>query len=546
MEQLMSEISKKVDNTSATSKDFDVVIIGAGFAGMYMLHRMREMGLKSIVFEAGDGVGGTWYWNRYPGARCDVESVQYSYQFDKELEQEWTWSEKYSPQPEILKYANHVADRFKLRKDIRFNTRITSSNYDEKKGEWELVAEQGDTYRSNFCIFATGCLSSYNLPKFEGVEDFSGATYHTGQWPHEGVDFSGLRVGVIGTGSSAIQSIPEIAKQAKHLTVFQRTANYTIPARNAKLTEDYVRAVKDDYTGLRERARQKPAGYDIPLNPQSVLEVTEEEFKLEFQTRWEKGGTQFLGAYGDLLLKPEANEKAAQFVKDMIRDTVDDPDVAELLCPTNIIGCKRLCVDTDYYETYNLPNVKLVDVSQTPIDRITSSGVAHQEIEHELDAIVFATGFDAMTGALFNIDIRGREGLSLKEKWNGGPQTYLGLTTNGFPNMFTITGPGSPSVLTNMLPSIEQHVNFISDCISYMREHGHSKIEPELNAELDWGLHVNEVADLSLRSTCASWYVGANVPGKPRVFTPYIGGFPRYVERCKSVVANGYEGFTLA
>ena len=542
----MSEIFKNTDNTSATGKDFDVIIIGAGFAGMYMLHRMREMGLKSIVFEAGDGVGGTWYWNRYPGARCDVESVQYSYQFDKELEQEWTWSEKYSPQPEILKYANHVADRFKLRKDIRFSTRIRSANYDEKKAEWEVVAEEGDTYRSNFCIFATGCLSSYNLPKFEGIEDFSGATYHTGQWPHEGVDFSGLRVGVIGTGSSAIQSIPEIAKQAKHLTVFQRTANYTIPARNAKLTEDYVRAVKDDYTGLRERARQKPAGYDIPLNPQSVLEVTEEEFKSEFQTRWEKGGTQFLGAYGDLLLKPEANEKAAQFVKDMIRDTVDDPDVAELLCPTNIIGCKRLCVDTDYYKTYNRPNVKLVDVSQTPIDRITSSGVAHQGIEYEFDAIVFATGFDAMTGALFNIDIRGREGRSLKEKWNGGPQTYLGLTTNGFPNMFTITGPGSPSVLTNMLPSIEQHVNFISDCISYMREHGHSKIEPELNAELDWGLHVNEVADLSLRSTCASWYVGANVPGKPRVFTPYIGGFPRYVERCKSVVANGYEGFSLA
>ena len=542
----MSEIFKNADNTSATGKDFDVIIIGAGFAGMYMLHRMREMGLKSIVFEAGDGVGGTWYWNRYPGARCDVESVQYSYQFDKELEQEWTWSEKYSPQPEILKYANHVADRFKLRKDIRFSTRITSSNYDEKKAEWEVVAEQGDTYRSNFCIFATGCLSSYNLPKFEGIEDFSGATYHTGQWPHEGVDFSGLRVGVIGTGSSAIQSIPEIAKQAKHLTVFQRTANYTIPARNAKLTEDYVRAVKDDYTGLRERARQKPAGYDIPLNPQSVLEVTEEEFKSEFQARWEKGGTQFLGAYGELLLKAEATEQAAKFVKDMIRDTVDDPDVAELLCPTNIIGCKRLCVDTDYYKTYNRPNVKLVDVSQKPIDKITSSGVAHQGIEYEFDAIVFATGFDAMTGALFNMDIRGRGGRSLKEKWNGGPQTYLGLTTNGFPNMFTITGPGSPSVLTNMLPSIEQHVNFISDCISYMREHGHSKIEPELNAELDWGLHVNEVADLSLRSTCASWYVGANVPGKPRVFTPYIGGFPRYVERCKSVVANGYEGFSLA
>jgi cation diffusion facilitator CzcD-associated flavoprotein CzcO len=532
-------------NTSVTGIDFDVIIVGAGFAGMYMLHRMRRMGLKAIVFEAGSGVGGTWFWNRYPGARCDVESVQYSYQFDKELEQEWTWSEKYSPQPEILKYANHVADRFKLREDICFNTRIKSSIYDEDKTQWEIITDQGDIYRSSFCVFATGCLSSFNLPRFEGMDDFSGASYHTGQWPHQGVDFSDLRVGVIGTGSSAIQSIPEIAKQAKHLTVFQRTANYTIPARNAKLEEDYVRAVKDDYAGLRERARQKPAGYDIPLNPQSVLEVTKEEFTSEFQARWEKGGTQFLGAYGDLLLKPEANEKAAEFVKGMIRNTVDDPVVAELLCPTNIIGCKRLCVDTDYYKTYNRPNVRLVDVSQIPIDRITSAGVAHNGIEFEFDAIVFATGFDAMTGALFNIDIRGRDGRSLQEKWNGGPQTYLGLTTNGFPNMFTITGPGSPSVLTNMLPSIEQHVNFISDCISYMREHGHSRIEPELNAELEWGTHVNEVADLSLRSTCASWYVGANVPGKPRVFTPYIGGFPRYVERCEAVVSNGYEGFSL-
>ena len=542
----MREPGKVLENSEATSDDFDVTIVGAGFAGMYMLHRMRGMGLKAIVFEAGDGVGGTWYWNRYPGARCDVESVQYSYQFDKQLEQEWTWSEKYSPQPEILEYANHVADRFDLRKDICFNTRIDSATYDEKKIEWEIVTDKGHTHRSKFCVFATGCLSSFNQPRFDGIDDFLGTTYHTGQWPHEGVDFTDLRVGVVGTGSSAIQSIPEIAKQAKHLTVFQRTANYTIPARNAKLSEDYVRSIKDDYAGLRERARQKPAGYDIPLNSQSVLEVSKEEFKSEFQARWEKGGTQFLAAYGDLLLKPEANEKAAEFVKEMIRDTVEDPAIAELLCPTNIIGCKRLCVDTDYYKTYNKPNVKLVDVSETPIDRIVPSGIAHKGIEHQFDSIVFATGFDAMTGALFNIDIRGRDGRSLKEKWDGGPQTYLGLTTNGFPNMFTVTGPGSPSVLTNMLPSIEQHVNFISDCISYMRENGHSKIEPELEAELNWGVHVNEVADLSLRSTCASWYVGANVPGKPRIFTPYIGGFPRYVERCKSVVANGYEGFSLA
>lgn len=532
-------------SSKSNSLNFDVVIVGAGFAGMYMLHRMRGMGLKAIVFEAGDGVGGTWYWNRYPGARCDVESVQYSYQFDKELEQEWTWSEKYSPQLEILKYANHVADRFNLRKDIVFNTRIESTTYNEEKGEWGVVTGTGDAYQSDFCIFATGCLSSFNLPSFEGIDSFVGPTYHTGEWPHEEVNFKGLRVGVIGTGSSAIQSIPEIAKQAKQLTVFQRTANYTIPAKNAKLTPDYVKSIKQDYAGLRDRARKKPAGYDIPLNSQSVLEVSQDESTSEFKARWEKGGTQFLGAYGDLLLKPEANEKAAEFVKSMIRETVNDPQVAELLCPTNIIGCKRLCVDTDYYSTYNRSNVELIDVSKTPIDRITSFGVSHQDVDYQFDAIVFATGFDAMTGALSNIDIRGKDGQSLKEKWDGGPQTFLGLTTHGFPNMFTITGPGSPSVLTNMLPSIEQHVNFISDCISYMKENGHSKIEPEMTAELDWGLHVNEVAGVSLRSTCASWYVGANVPGKPRVFTPYIGGFPRYVERCKSVVDNGYEGFSL-
>jgi cation diffusion facilitator CzcD-associated flavoprotein CzcO len=526
--------------------DFDVVIVGAGFAGMYMLHRLRGLGMSARVYETGDGVGGTWYWNRYPGARCDVESVQYSYQFDKELEQEWTWSEKYSPQPEILKYANHVADRYDLRRDIQFNTKVASAVHDETKGIWDVKTEGGESVTARYVVMATGCLSSFNTPKFKGLESFKGATYHTGQWPREGVDFSGLRVGVIGTGSSAIQSIPEIAKQAKHLTVFQRTANYTIPARNAKLAEDYVQSIKSDYPGLRDRAKKMPSGYFFPFNAGSVLEVTEEEYRREYRTRWEKGGTAYLGAYGDLLLKPEANETAAEFVKDMIRETVTDPEVAELLCPTNIIGCKRLCVDTNYYATYNLPHVKLVDIAKTPIEAITPDGLSHDGVEYEFDAIVLATGFDAMTGALFNVDIKGKGGESLKEKWNGGPQTYLGLTTVGFPNMFTITGPGSPSVLTNMLPSIEQHVNFIADCLSYMRDNGHAVIEPELQAELDWGVHVNEVADLSLRSTCASWYVGANVPGKPRVFMPYIGGFPRYVAECERVVANGYEGFALA
>ena len=527
------------------SQNFDVVIVGAGFAGMYMLHKCRELGLSTRVFEVGEGVGGTWYWNRYPGARCDVESVQYSYQFDSELEQEWTWSEKYSTQPEILKYANHVADRFDLFSDIQFKTRVLSAEYSKKDKVWVVKTDRSEKITTRFCIFATGCLSSSNTPKFEGTDTFNGLSYHTGRWPHGGVDFLGLRVGVIGTGSSAIQSIPEIAKQANQLTVFQRTANYTIPARNSELSEEYVASIKADYPGLRERARNKPAGYDIPLNPQSVLEVDIKDANNEFQRRWELGGTQFLGAYGDLLFNAESNKVAAEFVKNKIREIVSDPETAELLCPTNIIGCKRLCVDTDYYATYNRSNVQLIDVSSKPIDRITPQGILHDGTDYEFDAIVFATGFDAMTGALANIKIIGKDRSLLTEKWRDGPQTYLGLASNGFPNMFMITGPGSPSVLTNMLPSIEQHVNFIAGCISHVVDNGLSAVEPDRKAEEDWGLHVNEVADLSLRSTCASWYVGANVPGKPRVFSPYIGGFPKYVERCEQVAGNNYEGFTL-
>ena len=527
------------------SENFDAVIVGAGFAGMYMLHKCRALGLSVRVFEVGEGVGGTWYWNRYPGARCDVESVQYSYQFDSELEQEWTWSEKYSTQPEILKYANHVADRFDLRSDIQFKTRVLSAEYSKIDKVWVVKTDRSEKITTRFCIFATGCLSSSNTPKLEGTETFNGLSYHTGRWPHGGVDFSGLRVGVIGTGSSAIQSIPEIAKKANQLTVFQRTANYTIPARNSELSEEYVASIKADYPGLRERARNKPAGYDIPLNPQSVLEVDIKDANNEFQRRWELGGTQFLGAYGDLLFNAESNKVAAEFVKNKIREIVSDPETAELLCPTNIIGCKRLCVDTDYYATYNRSNVQLIDVSSKPIERITPQGILHDGTEYEFDAIVFATGFDAMTGALANIKIIGKDHSLLTEKWRDGPQTYLGLASNGFPNMFMITGPGSPSVLTNMLPSIEQHVNFIAGCISHVVDNGLSAIEPDRKAEEDWGLHVNEVADLSLRSTCASWYVGANVPGKPRVFSPYIGGFPKYVERCEQVAGNNYEGFTL-
>jgi cation diffusion facilitator CzcD-associated flavoprotein CzcO len=538
----MSDLHSKPEQARA----FDAVIVGAGFAGMYMLHRLRGMGFSVRVFEAGSGVGGTWYWNRYPGARCDVESMQYSYQFSEELQQEWVWSERYAPQPEILRYANHVADRFDLRRDIQFDTRVHSALFDDGEGCWVLEVGDGERLTATYCVMATGCLSSANMPKFAGIDSFRGETYHTGHWPHESVDFSGKRVGVIGTGSSAIQSIPIIARQAAHLYVFQRTPNYTIPAHNGPLDPAYQAAVKADYAGLRARAKQTIPGIDFNFNMGSAFAASEEERQREFERRWAYGGLPFIGAYGDLLYDQAANDLAAEFVRRKIREVVHDRKVAEMLSPSNVIGCKRLCVDTGYWETYNRPNVTLIDVSGEPIEMFTPAGVRAKGQEYAVDAIVFATGFDAMTGALLRIDIRGNGGQMLKEKWREGPKTYLGLVIAGFPNLFTITGPGSPSVLTNMLPSIEQHVEWVADCIGYLRDKGLSRIEARAEAEENWVTHVREVAGGSLRSTCSSWYIGANVPGKPRVFMPYIGGFPAYMQKCDTVAANGYEGFVLA
>jgi len=526
--------------------NLDLVIVGAGFAGMYMLHRARKLGLSARVIEAGSGVGGTWYWNRYPGARCDVESMQYSYQFDDALQQEWDWSERYAPQPEILRYANHVADRFDLRRDITFNARETTAAFDEAANLWRLETDSGERIAGRFCVMATGCLSSWNMPRFKGLEQFQGKRYHTGQWPHEGVDFTGLRVGVIGTGSSAIQSIPIIAGQAAQLTVFQRTPNYTIPAHNAPLDPEYKRAIKSDYAGMRARAKQTIPGIDFKLNPKSALEVSAEERQREYEARWAAGGLMFGASFADISLSKAANDTAAEFVRGKIREIVHDPKVAELLAPDYTIGCKRLCVDTGYWATFNRPNVALVDVSKQPIEEITAKGVKLAGREYEVDAIVFATGFDAMTGALTKIDIRGVGGLSLRDKWDHGPRTYLGLAMAGFPNLFTVTGPGSPSVLTNMLPSIEQHVEWIGDCIAFARDNGKQRVEPQAQAEEAWVAHVGELAGATLRHTCNSWYQGANIDGKPRVFMPYIGGFPAYVKTCNQVAAGGYTGFALS
>ncbi len=526
-------------------RTLDAVIVGAGFAGLYMLLRLRRLGLDAHVLEAGDGVGGTWYWNRYPGARCDVESVEYSYQFDKKLEQEWDWSERYATQPEILAYANHVADRFELRRDISFNARVRSARFDEAANRWLVETEDGRRLEARWCIMATGCLSSTNTPRFEGLGSFRGPTYHTGNWPHQGVNFSGQRVGIIGTGSSAIQSIPIIARQADHLTVFQRTPTYAVPAHNARLDDAERRALKAQYAAIRQQAWQNRNGIRFTTNPVSALAVDEAERRREYERRWAQGGLAFSGAFNDLLIDKAANDTASEFVRGKIRELVADRETAERLSPTNVLACKRLCIDSGYYETYNRPNVSLVDVGSTPIEAITPGGLRIAGREYELDAIVFATGFDAMTGALARIDIRGRQGLRLSEKWAAGPRTYLGLATAGFPNLFTITGPGSPSVLSNMLPSIEQHVDWIAGCIAHLRDAGFNCIEAERDAEDSWVEHVNQVAGFTLFPTCNSWYLGANVPGKPRVFMPYIG-VPPYVEKCNDVAAKGYEGFALA
>jgi cation diffusion facilitator CzcD-associated flavoprotein CzcO len=528
-------------------RSVDITVVGAGFAGMYAIHRARALGMSVQVFEAGTDVGGTWYWNRYPGARCDVESVEYSYSFDDDLQQEWEWTERYSAQPEILRYAQHVAERFDLRRDIQFSTRVISAHFDETSNTWTTKTDCGDVVTSQFIIFATGCLSSTNMPHFEGADSFSGETYHTGQWPHEGVDFTGKRVGIIGTGSSAVQSIPKIAEQADHLYVFQRTASFAVPARNEEINHDYVNWVKENYSTFRDANRQMSAafGSTVPRGEKSALDVDKEELWADLEARWNRGGFGFLSGFTDFLLDIRANDLVSDFVRSKIADIVKDPETAHNLMPSQVLGCKRLIIDTGYYETFNRDNVTLVPVDSHPIEHITSSGIVTGGQEYACDAIVYATGFDAMTGSLLKIDIRGRGNQSLADAWNAGPVTYLGLMTSGFPNMFMVSGPGSPSVLTNMIMSIEQHVEWITDCFAHMRTIGTTCIETSDTAQDEWVHYVNAVAERTLYPSCNSWYLGANVEGKPRVFMPLIG-FPGYVTKCNEVVASGYRGFQFS
>src|SRR6516162_5108714 len=548
-----SDIQKGVQMSATSSPGkgeataYDVVVVGAGFAGMYMLHRLRDLGFSVRVFEQGSGVGGTWYWNRYPGARCDVESMQYSYSFSDELQQAWDWSERYASQPEILRYANHVADRFNLRADIQFDTSVVACAFDEDTNIWSVTTSDGKTVTAKFVVLATGCLSNARKPNIKGLDSFEGPVYHTGNWPHEGVDFSGLRVGVIGTGSSGIQSVPVIAAEAKHLTVFQRTPNYSIPARNRPLSADDRAAFRSIYPQVRRFAREEAKnGIYTEMPDRGALDDGANARRAKYEARWQHGGLTFMSVYNNLALDKAANDTAADFVRKKIAETVKDGATAKLLQPmTYPIGTKRICIDTDYFETFNRPNVTLVDIKINPITEILPSAVRAGAKDYEIDALVLATGFDAMTGSVAKIDIRGRGGLTLNRKWAEGPKNYLGLMSVGFPNLFIITGPGSPSVLSNMIVSIEQHVAWIADCMSHMRAHGLDAIEAEQQAEEKWVAHVNEVAHTTLYPQANSWYMGANIPGKPRIFMPYIGGVGLYRQICNDVVARGYEGFAM-
>lgn len=533
---------------SATAKQVDAVVIGAGFSGMYMLHKLRDqLGLSVQVIERAAEVGGTWYWNRYPGARCDSESYIYCFSFNDDLLQEWEWSGKYPEQPEILRYLNFVADRLDLRRNIAFDTSVESAHYNEANNSWTVTTSDGEHFQAQYLITGIGCLSTGQVPKIPGLDQFAGQWYHTGAWPHEGVDFSGKRVGVIGTGSSGVQSIPVIAAQADHLTVFQRTPQFTVPARHETVDKAYLDDIKANYGDIWEIARNSYGGYPYHRGEESALAVSDEEREARYEAAWQRGGFRFFSVFNDISLDRRANDTASEFIRRKIRAIVKDPDTAEKLMPTDYpFAAKRPLIDTDYFETYNRDNVELVDIRHCPIETITERGVRTADgTEHPVDILVFATGFDAMTGSFFNIDIRGRGGVSLRDAWAEGPKSYLGLAVHGFPNLFTITGPGSPSVLCNMPVCIEQHVEWIADLIAHAKSQGITQIEAEPTSQEDWVRHVNEIAAMTLFVQADSWYLGANIPGKPRVFMPYPGGMGNYRIKCDEVAASGYPGFSL-
>jgi len=534
---------------STSRPELDAVIIGAGWAGMYMLHRLRQIGLATRVYEAGDGVGGVWHWNRYPGARTDGEWMWYSYSFSPELEQEWSWSERFPAQPELERYANHVADRFELRRDIQLRTRVVGADFVEPERRWHVRTEHGEVVTASYLVAAVGALSAANVPDLKGLDAFRGACYHTSRWPREPVELAGRRVGVVGTGSSGVQCIPAIAREAAHLVAFQRTANFSVPAWNVPTDPAFEREYKASYAEHRRLQRESTIGvhWSHANLEQSALEVTTDERTATYEHAWRNGPFTLMNSYKDLSSDLRANETLSEFVRSKVREIVRDPAVAEVLVPTtHPIGTKRLCIDTGYYETFNRDNVTLVDLKSTPIEEVTERGVRTGTAEYELDVIVLATGFDAMTGALERIGLRGRSARSLSVKWAEGPRTYLGLATAGYPNLFILMGPGSPSVLGNNFEAIEQQVEWVSACIAFMRSTGAELIEATVDAEDGWVDHVHELADRTLFNLADTWFNGRNIPGKKGGFTPYAGGYRAYREECDEVAASGYRGFTLS
>ncbi|MET0703447.1 MAG: NAD(P)/FAD-dependent oxidoreductase [Mycobacterium sp.] len=524
----------------------DAVVVGAGFAGLYALHKLRSQGRSVRVFESAPDVGGTWYHNRYPGARCDVESVDYSYSFSAELEQEWNWTEKYATQPEILRYLNWAADKLDLRRDITFNTRVVSAVLDEISLCWTITTDTGEVISARFCLMATGPLSAAMTPAFAGLDSFAGQIYHTAHWPHDAVDFTGKRVGVIGTGSSGIQSIPIIAEQAAHLYVFQRTPNYSVPAGNKPLSVDDLAKIKANYGERRRLSWRSGGGSPHIAHPKMTMEVSPEERRAQFEHRWQLGGVLFSKTFPDQMIDPTANDEARRFYEQKIRAVIDDPEVADLLIPSDHpIGTKRICTDTNYFQTFNRPNVSLVSVRTTPIESVDATGINTNDAHYDLDIIVLATGFDAMTGALAKIDIVGRSGERLRDDWEHGPRTYLGLGVDGFPNLFLISGPGAPAVLANMVLHAEAHVNWIAAAMDYLDEHDYRALEASPEAVDNWIAECARRAEATLFTQADSWYLGANIPGKPRVFMLFIGGFAVYNDICAEVADAGYKGFTV-
>jgi cyclohexanone monooxygenase len=545
--------SKFATNDSAPAPDFDVVIVGAGVAGLYALHHLRGRGLNVRLYEAASGVGGTWFWNRYPGARVDIDSLEYSYSFSEELQQEWEWSERYASQAELLRYLNHVADRFDLTRSITFDTRIQSATYDEASSQWVVETNNGETVRARYCVMATGFLSAPNKPDVPGLDNFKGQQYHTAFWPHEGVDFTGLRVAVVGTGSSGVQSIPIIAEQAAHLTVFQRTPPFSVPLLNCPMPEEYQKRVKLHYAEWRRKQRYESFGgwmsvnYEAaPLITELAMDQTSEARRALYEDRWKSGGLAFFMVYPDIFYNRAANETLAEFLREKIRERINDPELAELLVPKDYpVLTKRLCCDNGYYETYNRDNVKLVDVRSKPIESVVETGIRVGGIDHEFDAIVWATGFDALTGALTRMTIRGRDGRLLNDHWADGPRTALGMMSAGFPNLFFLNGPGSPSPTYHPILLGEEQVDWVGDCIAYLDRHNLAGLEPTPEVEQEWIDHSTESVNQTLFPLAASWYMGANIPGKPRKAHCYFGGVQTYRERCASVAASGYADFLV-